>query len=91
MTVEVSDRGTLKLLHSLNEKKLIRIVDEAQLNSPSLPGSPLSLNAFKNWVSNAEAGKAISLKKAEQKWGVQKRKLENLPGKHLSKCPSKYR
>lgn len=76
MTVEITNRGALKVLHSLKQKKIIRIVEETELDSPALPGSPLTLNEFKNWISNAESNNSVSLKKAKQKWAGKRKQLQ---------------
>ena len=78
LTVEITNRGALKVLHSLKEKKFIRIVDETKIDSPALPGTPLSLSEFKNWISDAESNNSMSLKKAKQKWQGKRKRLQKL-------------
>lgn len=60
LTVQVTNQNALKALHSLEEKHFIKIVDDSNLHSPSLPGSPMPLKAFKNWIADAETSPTIS-------------------------------
>jgi hypothetical protein len=75
LTVQITNTNGLKALHHLEEKHFIRIVDDASLDSPSLPGGRLSLKAFKNWIAQAEQAPTVDLKEAKSKWAAQKRKL----------------
>ncbi|HEX7847863.1 MAG TPA: hypothetical protein VF476_18815 [Chitinophagaceae bacterium] len=65
----------MKTLHSLEGKRLIKIADDADLNSSSLPGTPLSLKAFKIWIKDAEEATTSSLKQAKTKWVHQRKQL----------------
>ena len=76
MMVEVNSDSALKVLRSLNKKKQIRIVDEASFESPSLPGKPKSLSAFKSWIEGAESADTISLKEAKSLWAAKKKQLQ---------------
>jgi hypothetical protein len=53
-------------------------------HTPVLPGKPLSLKDFKNWIRNAEAGSTFSLNEFKEKWLAKRRQLQqhvNLIGK----------
>jgi hypothetical protein len=50
--------------------QFIKLVTETALNTPSIPGSELSLGEFRNWVLEAENVPSIPLKEA--KMGKQK-------------------
>lgn len=78
LTVQITDDSALKTLYALEEKQFINILDEFALNSPSLSGKALHLNAFKNWISNAESSAPIALKEAKSKWASQRKKLQKL-------------
>jgi hypothetical protein len=78
LTVQITNRNALKTLHALREKHFIRIVDDADLDSPSLPGGRLSLKAFKNWIVNAENAPVTDLKEAKSKWANRKKQLRKL-------------
>ncbi len=73
LTVEITNNNALKTLHSLEEKNSIRIVDDANLDSPALQGVQLSLKAFKNWIADAENAGTVELKDTKTKW-INKRK-----------------
>ena len=80
LTIEITDQNAMKALHSLEEKHLIKIGEDADMSSPSLPGTPLSLKAFKNWIANAEETTTISLTQAKTKWaGKRKQQLLKIP------------
>ena len=78
LTVEIKNNNALKALHSLEEKKIIKIVRDSNLDSPALPGEQLSLQAFKNWISDAENAASIELKDAKTKWANKRKKLQRL-------------
>ena len=78
ITVELTGQNSLKALQDLEHKHLIRIVKEADLNSYSLPGEPISEEDFKNWVEYTENNPTVSLTEARQKWATQKKKLQKL-------------
>jgi len=78
ITVELTGQNSLKALQDLEHKHLIRIVKEADLNSYSLPGEPISEEDFKNWVEYAENNPTVSLIETRQKWAIQKKKLQKL-------------
>lgn len=76
MMVEVNSTSALKVLCSLSKKKEIKILDEPNRESPSLPGAPLSLDAFRNWVQQAEWAKTVSLEEAKNIWAGKKEELQ---------------
>jgi len=78
LTVQIRNSNALKALHTLAEKHFIKIVDDANLDSPALPGGQLSLKAFKNWVSNAENTDTVDLKEAKSKWASKRKQLQKL-------------
>ena len=47
LTIQITSIHALKTLHAF-KKQFITILDECEIDSPALPGSRLSLNAFKN-------------------------------------------
>jgi hypothetical protein len=78
LTIQVTNQNALETLHILEEKHFIKIVDDSALHSPALPGNPLSLEAFKNWITNAEDAPAISLNDAKKEWESKRKKLIKL-------------
>jgi hypothetical protein len=78
LTVQITHNSALKILHALKEKNFIRIVDDADLDSPSLPGGRLSLRAFKNWILKSENVPVVDLKEAKSKWANRKKQLRKL-------------
>ena len=78
ITVELTGQKSLKALRDLEHKHLIRIIKEADFNSCSLPGEPISEEDFKNWLDYAENNSTVSLTEARQKWVIQKKKLQKL-------------
>jgi len=78
LTVQITHQTGLKILHTLEEKKIIRIIEDADLDSPVLPGSPLPLKAFKQWITDAGSNDTISLKEARKKWAGKRKQLQKL-------------
>ena len=78
LTVQITHKTGLKTLHTLEEKNFIRIVEDADLDSPALPGSLLPLKAFKQWIADAEKNDTISLKEARKKWAGKRKQLQKL-------------
>ena len=78
LTIELTDNNSLRALQDLENKHLIRIVKEPDLNSYALPGEPISEEDFKKWVEHAEDSPTVSLTEAKQRWATQKKKLQKL-------------
>jgi hypothetical protein len=78
VTIELTDNNSLKALQDLEQKHLIRIVKEPEINSYALPGEPMSEQDFKKWVENTEDSPTVSITEAKQRWAIQKKKLQKL-------------
>lgn len=75
--IELKNTKAIEELHNLEEKNLIRIVNE-DFSSYSLPGKPIDENEFRAWVEHAESTPTMSLNEAKQQWKARKKKLQNL-------------
>jgi hypothetical protein len=75
--IELKNNKAFEELHNLEEKNLIRIVNE-DFSSYSLPGKPINEEEFRAWVKYAENTSTISLNEAKQKWEAKKKKLQSL-------------
>jgi hypothetical protein len=78
VTVEINSKNALKALENLEEKHFIRIIEKTEISSPSLPGKPLGITEFKQWIASAEAAPAISLQEAKTKWASKRKQLHKL-------------
>ncbi len=78
ITIELTGNNSLKALRDLENKQLIRILKEPDLNSHSLPGEPISKEDFRKWVEYAENSPTASLTEAKLVWSEQRKKLEKL-------------
>ncbi len=78
LTIELTDNNSLKALQELENKRLIRIVKEPDLNSYALHGEPISAEDFRKWVEYTEDSPTVSLLEAKQRWATQKKKLQKL-------------
>jgi hypothetical protein len=78
MTIQITDNNGLRAIHALEEKHFIRIVEKDDFDSPALPGGPLSIKTFKNWIGEAEQTPTIDLKKAKAKWANKRKQLQKL-------------
>ncbi|MCK9452897.1 MAG: hypothetical protein M0Q90_14475 [Bacteroidales bacterium] len=76
--IELKDNQSLKALQELEQKQLIRIVKEPDLNSYALAGEPISEEDFKKWVEYTEDSPTVSITEAKQRWATQKKKLQKL-------------
>lgn len=76
ITLEVKNKEALKKLHSLEEKKLITIIRTVNIDTPALPGEPMSLSAFKKWIHTAEQSEIVTLEDALGKWQKKKNILK---------------
>ncbi|WP_026768559.1 hypothetical protein [Asinibacterium sp. OR53] len=82
LTLEISDTRALLTLQQLAKKKAIKIIASDEVDdSLSLPGTPVSMAAFKQWIANAEATPTISLKTAKSEWGHRRKRLLHGLGK----------
>ncbi len=75
--IELKNSKAFEELHNLEEKNLIRIVNE-DFSSYSLPGKPINEDEFKEWVEYAENTQTVSLNEAKQQWEIRKKKLQDL-------------
>jgi hypothetical protein len=83
VTIELTDKNSLKVLQDLEHMHLIRIVKEPDpiaigLDSYALPGEPMNEQDFKKWVEYTENSPTVSLTEAKQRWASQKKKLQKL-------------
>ena len=78
ITIELTSNNSLKALQDLEQKHLIRILQEPDLNSNSLSGEPISNEDFRKWVEYAENSPTVSLNEAKQRWTKQKKSLQKL-------------
>jgi hypothetical protein len=78
LTIQITGNSGLKAIHSLEKKQFLRIVDRQEFTSPALPGKPLNLKEFKDWISEAEVSATINLKEAKAKWAGKRKQLQRL-------------
>jgi len=78
LTLEITHTNARKALQLLEEKHLIRIIDEPLSDSPTLPGKVLHLQEFKNWIADAETLPTVSLKMAKSSWLSKRKQLQLL-------------
>jgi hypothetical protein len=78
ITIELTGNNSLKALKDLEHKNLIRILNEPDLSSYSLPGDSISNEDFRKWVEYAENSPTVSLNEAKQRWSEQKKTLQKL-------------
>lgn len=78
LRVELKGNKALQALQELEQKQLITVLNEPDLNSYSLPGDTISDDDFRKWIEYAESSPAIDLKEATQRWTDQKKKLHKL-------------
>jgi len=77
LTIQVHNDAAMKAIHVLEEKQAIRIIEQSLVDteSPALAGQPLTIKAFENWISQAEAAPSVSLKEAQSQWAKQRKEL----------------
>jgi hypothetical protein len=78
LTIELTGSNSMSALKDLEQKNLIRILNEPDLSAYSLPGDPISNEDFRKWVEYAENSPTISLNEAKQQWAEQKKTLRKL-------------
>ena len=78
ITIELTGNNSLKALQDLEQKHLIRILNEPDLSSYSLPGEPISNEDFRKWVEYSENSPTVSLNEAKHRWAEQKNTLQKL-------------
>lgn len=78
LTIAITHINALNALRVLEEKHLIRIIDEPLSDSPTLPGKVLHLQEFKNWIADAETSPTVSLKTAKSSWVSKRKQLQLL-------------
>ncbi len=78
LTIQITNSRGLKAIQALEEKKVIRIVDNIEWDSPALPGEQMSLKAFKDWIARSEEAPTVSFKEAKSQWTNKKKQLQKL-------------
>ena len=78
ITIQVTDNSGLKAIHSLEKKQFLKIVDSQEFHSPALPGKPLNLQEFRNWITKTESSATINLKEAKAIWAGKRKQLQKL-------------
>ena len=73
LTIQITSDNGLKALHAPEEKHYIRIVNDADLDSPALPRAQMSLMAFNEWIAKSEDAPTVSLTEAKSKWAEKKK------------------
>jgi len=76
ITLQVTDKNALKTIQNLEDKHFIRIIDRLEVDSLALPGPPVNVAEFKNWIQEAEAGPTISFEHVKQQWASRKKLLQ---------------
>ena len=65
--IEITGEESLEELKKLEENKLIRILNEPDTNSCSLPGETISEDNLKNWIEYAEESPTTNLYQAKER------------------------
>ncbi len=75
LTIAITNDSAIKTLHELEEKHFIKIVSEVKNSSPAVPGDPLSIAEFQQWIKRAEEMPTVSLEEAKSIWSKKKKLL----------------
>ncbi len=78
ITLQINNNNALKTIQNLKDKHFISIIENSNLHSPSLSGTPMSLNEFKNWIKDAGQTSTVSLNEAKGKWAHKRKQLQKL-------------
>ena len=77
-TVEITNDNAVKVLQELQKRHYINIITKSDLDSPALPGKPLSPQQLKKLVLSRSQGRSMSLKEAKAKWTRKRNQLMKL-------------
>lgn len=78
ITIQINNSSAIKTIEMLAGKHAISIIERSSVDSPSLPGQPMSISAFKKWIEIAENSKTISLDEAKAQWAKKKKQLQQI-------------
>ena len=78
VTLQINDELALKTLQELEDRHFNSILDQSDTDEPSLPGIPLTLTTFKQWVADAENAPTVTLIDAKEKWTQKRAQLQRL-------------
>jgi hypothetical protein len=78
IVIQVLTDAGLIAIKALHKKMQIKILDEIDLDSPALPGPPMSLKAFRDWIAIAEKASTMSLEEAEKRWDKETKQIRKL-------------
>lgn len=75
ITIEINDMEALKAIESLERSQAIRVIEDIDIDSPALPGKPMSIEKFREWINDSENSGTISLAEAKSKWQRKREKF----------------
>lgn len=78
VTIELTKSDSMEALVELERKQLIKIKKGYQINSFSIEGNSMSKTDFLNWIEYAESTPIVRKTEANQRWELQKKKLQKL-------------
>ncbi len=76
ITLEITNDNALKVLLALQEKNFVNIIAKSNFNSLALPGKPLTIKQFKNWIESRENGPSMNFRDAKAKWAKEKSRIK---------------
>ena len=68
----------MEILRNFKSKPFINVIESSSFDTPALPGKPISLTEFRNWINNAEQTPMVSLGQAKGKWAIERKYLQNV-------------
>ncbi len=78
LKIELIEKSALHSLKEMEAKQLIKIIKEKDIESYALPGEPINVDEFSNWIKNAESTPTVTLSEAKERWEAQKIRLQNI-------------
>jgi predicted ATP-grasp superfamily ATP-dependent carboligase len=78
LTIELTGNDSLKVIQDLEDKQIIRIVENSDMNSSVFSGHEFSPAELQQWIDYAENSPTVPLSEAKYRWSTQKTKLQNL-------------
>lgn len=78
LTIQIIDDSSLQVIHSLERKHAIKVIEETSFATPSLPGKPMTLKAFKSWIYDAENASVLDIHEAKLRWEGKRKQLQKL-------------
>ncbi|NCX96281.1 MAG: hypothetical protein EBX41_07685 [Chitinophagia bacterium] len=86
--IQVMNPGGWEKLHAMVKSHEIDILNPTLPDNAGLPGVPMSVDDFENWLVTAENSDTLTLQQAQEKWNLRFHTIQQNLKNHSSDSPN---